>query len=99
MIEKFEDKRWKRVDDPDLLNYQHTQLLLIGARKKDVEEELGIDIDEQKETERTATIFKELKIKKEKVSLKPLFKGKFPKKEEIAQVLKKKKKKKDKYLM
>lgn len=69
-----------KLDDPDLLNYENAQLLLIGARQKDVEEELGINMDEQKETERTADIFKELKIKKEKVPLKPLFKGKFPKK-------------------
>ena len=58
-------------------------MLLIGARKKDVEEELGIDIDEQKETERSADLFQELKIKKDQVPLKPLLKGKFPKKEEI----------------
>ena len=58
-------------------------MLLIGARKKDVEEELGIDIDEQKETERSADLFQELKMKKENVPLKPLLKGKFPKKEEI----------------
>jgi hypothetical protein len=76
------------VKNPDvkvreLLNYENTQVLLIGARKKDVEEELGIDIDEEKETENTADIFKELKIRKEHVPLKPLLKGKFPEKEEV----------------
>src|SRR5919199_4131860 len=81
--EKFGDRRWIDVEDPELLNYENTQLLLIGARKKDVEEELGIDIDEQKETETSADIFKELKIKREQVPLKPLLKGKFPEKEEI----------------
>jgi len=45
-----------------LLNYENTQVLLIGARKEHVEEELGIDIDEQKETEKSADLFKELKI-------------------------------------
>ena len=83
LIEKFGDRRWISVEDPDLLNYKNTQILLIGARKKDVEEELGIDIDEEKETENTADIFKELKIRKEQVPLKPLLKGKFPNKEEI----------------
>jgi Protein of unknown function (DUF2795) len=83
LIEKFGNKRWISIEDPDLLNYENTQVLLIGARKKDVEEELGIDIDEQKETERSADIFKELKIRKEQVPLKPLLKGKFPEKEEI----------------
>jgi hypothetical protein len=83
LVEKFGDRRWISIEDPDLLNYQNTQLLLIGARKKDVEEELGIDIDEQKETERSADMFKELKIRKEEVPLKPLLKGKFPEKEEV----------------
>src|ERR671910_192852 len=81
--EKFGDKRWINVEDPGLLNYENTQLLLIGARKKDVEEELGVDIDEEKETERSADLFKELKLRKEQVPLKPLLKGKFPSKEEV----------------
>lgn len=76
--EKFGDRRWINVDDPDLLNYENTQLLLIGARKEDVEEELGIDIDGEKESTRTAELFTELKVRKEQVPLKPLFKGKFP---------------------
>ena len=82
-MEKFGDRRWINVEDPELLNYENTQLLLVGARKKDVEEELGIDIDEQNETERSADIFKELKIKREQIPLKPLLKGEFPQKEEI----------------
>jgi hypothetical protein len=81
--EKFGDRRWINVEDPGLLNYENTQLLLIGARKKDVEEELGVDIDEEKETERSADLFKELKLRKEQVPLKPLLKGKFPSKEEV----------------
>ncbi|MBD0359629.1 MAG: DUF2795 domain-containing protein [Nitrososphaeraceae archaeon] len=81
--EKFGDRRWISIEDPQLLDYENTQILLIGARKKDVEEELGIDIDEQKETENTADIFKELKVRKEQAPLKPLMKGKFPDKEEV----------------
>ena len=80
--EKFGDRRWINVEDSDFLNYDNIQLLLIGARKKDVEEELGIDIDEEKETERSADLFKQLKVRKEQVPLKPLLKGKFPGKEE-----------------
>src|SRR5215204_7515916 len=81
--EKFGDRRWINVDEPDLLNYENTQLLLIGAKKKDVEEELGVDIDEEKETERSADLFKELKLRKEQVPLKPLLKGKFQGKGEV----------------
>jgi hypothetical protein len=83
LMEKFGDRRWINVDDPDLLNYKNVQVLLIGARRKDVEEEIGIDIDEQKETERSADLFQELKVRREQVPLKPLLKGKFPEKEEI----------------
>jgi hypothetical protein len=81
--EKFGDRRWVDVEDPALLNYENIQLLLIGARKKDVEEELGIDIDEEKESIRSADLFKDLKIKREQVPLKPIFEGRFPSKEEI----------------
>lgn len=81
--DKFGDKRWISIEDPQLLNYENIQVLLIGARKKDVEEELGIDIDEEKETERSADLFKELKLRREQIPLKPLLKGKFPGKEEI----------------
>jgi len=83
IMEEFGDRRWIDVEDPELLNYENTQVLLIGARKEDVEEELGIEIDEEKETERSADMFKELKIRKEQVPLKPLLEGKFPEKEEI----------------
>jgi Protein of unknown function (DUF2795) len=81
--EKFGNRRWINIDDPHLLDYENSQLLLIGARKKDVEEELGIAIDEEKESTRTAELFNDLKIRKEQVPLKPLFKGKFPSKEEM----------------
>jgi uncharacterized protein DUF2795 len=81
--EKFEDRRWINVEDSELINYENTQLLLIGAKKKDVEQELGIDIEEKKETDSSADLFKELRLRKEQIPLKPLLKGKFPSKEEI----------------
>ena len=75
---EFGDRRWINVEDPELLNYENTQMLLIGARKKDVEEELGIDINEEKETANTADLFRELKIRKDQIPLKSLLKGEFP---------------------
>ncbi len=81
--EMFGDKRWIEVQDPDLLNYEHTQLLLIGARKKENEEELEIEIDEEKENEKSAEIFKDLHIDKDKIPLKALFQGRFPTEKEI----------------
>jgi hypothetical protein len=82
---KFGNRRWINVDDPEILNYQYTQLLLIGARKKDVEEELGVDIDEEKETQTTSELFKVLKLRRDEVPLRPLLKAKFPDKQEIRQ--------------
>jgi hypothetical protein len=76
--EKFGDRRWINVEDTDILNYENTQVLLIGARKKDVQEELGIDLNEERETVDTAELFKELKVRREQVPLKPLLKGEFP---------------------
>jgi hypothetical protein len=82
--DKFgENRRWINVDDSEIINYENTQLLLIGARKRNVEEELGIEIDEEKENRNSADIFKELKIKKEEIPLQSFLKGKFPKEEEI----------------
>jgi len=80
--QKFGDKRWINVEDPELLNYENTQLLMIGARRKDIEEELGIDLNEEKETENTADLFKGLKVKIEQVPLRPLLMGEFPSKAE-----------------
>jgi hypothetical protein len=80
--QKFGDRRWIPVEDIDLLNYENTQLLMIGARRKDVEEELGIELNEERETENTADLFKGLKVKSEQVPLKPLLKGEFPSKAE-----------------
>ncbi|HJU59549.1 MAG TPA: hypothetical protein VJ583_07345 [Nitrososphaeraceae archaeon] len=81
--DKFGEKRWINVDDSEIINYENTQLLLIGARKRNVEEELGIEIDEEKENRNSADIFKELKIRKEEIPLQSFLKGKFPKEEEI----------------
>ena len=78
MKKDFGDRRWINIEDPRLVDYENTQLLLIGARKKDVAEELGIDLNEEKETANTAELFRELKIRKDQVPLKPLLTGEFP---------------------
>jgi len=77
--EMFGDRRWIDVNDARLMDYENTQLLLIGATKNDVEEELGISIDEERESQRSADLFKELQIKREQIPIRPIFEGKFPK--------------------
>jgi hypothetical protein len=42
LMEMFGDKRWIDIENSELLDYENAQLLLIGARKKDVEEELEL---------------------------------------------------------
>lgn len=81
----FRDRRWISVEDPEILNYANTQVLLIGARKSDAQEELGIDLDEEKENMNTAELFKELKIKRQQVPLRPVLQGEFPTKTEQEQ--------------
>jgi hypothetical protein len=58
-------------------------MLLIDTRKKDVQEELIIDLNEERETADTAYLFKKLQPRKEKVPLKSLLKSEFPSKTEL----------------
>ena len=78
--EKFASYRWIPVDDVELLNFPNTQVLLIGAHADSVQEELGIRIDEERETMNSAEVFRRLRQSKE-IPLEPLFKGTFPSQE------------------
>ncbi len=78
--EKFDSHRWIPVDDVELLNYPNAQVLLIGAHSDSVQEELGIRIDEERETMNSAEVFRRLRLSKE-IPLEPLFKGTFPSQE------------------
>lgn len=80
--ELFGNRRWLSVQNAGLLDYENTQLLLIGARKKDVEEELEIEINEV-ENEKSAELLMKLHVDKNKIPIIPLFKGKFPTEKEI----------------
>ena len=79
--EKFGSHRWIFVDDVELLNYPHAQVLLIGAHAEGVQEELGIKIDEERETATTAEVFRRLHLNRKETPLEPLFKGRFPREE------------------
>jgi hypothetical protein len=76
--EKLGERRWIEVDDPALLDHEGVQIMLLGARADHVEEELGIEIDEEEETARSAEIFRTLKLRREQVRARPLFRGEFP---------------------
>ena len=83
IMEKFGDMGQIIEEDPDILNYENAQVLLFDARNKDVQEEIGIDLNEERETADTAEFFNKLQPRKEKVSLKSLLKGEFPSKTEL----------------
>lgn len=63
--------------DTQLLNYLNAQIILIGARegKDTIKKDLGIDIEERKEGNKT-DIFDKLKVRKDTVPVKPLIEGK-----------------------
>lgn len=71
---RFENRRFFDADPPDFLDYKGAELLLIGA-EEDVSEDLGIDLDPQKENEHTAEIFNDLRMRKSEHPVEPLFKG------------------------
>ena len=61
----------------ELINYQNAQIILIGAREgKDViKKEIGIDIAEEPETNKSPDIFSKLKVRKEQIPVRPLMEG------------------------
>ena len=64
--------------DTRFLDYQNAQVILSGAREgRDViKNDIGIEITKEDETQQSADIFNKLKIRKEKLPIKPLTEGK-----------------------
>jgi hypothetical protein len=61
--------------EPELLDYENTQVLLVGARERGVQEELGISLVDESEAESIAKLFSELKLRKKEKPAMPLEKG------------------------
>lgn len=76
LMEVFRDRRFADCDPPDFLDYEGAELILIGA-KEEPRKELGIQLPTEKETEQSADIFKELKLKRTEHPVAPLFEGKW----------------------
>jgi hypothetical protein len=57
------------------VNYQNAQIILIGAREGEdtIKKDIGIEIKEEPSSE---DIFSKLKVRREKVPVKPLTEGK-----------------------
>jgi hypothetical protein len=72
--EQFRGRRFADADPPELLDYEGAEVLLIGA-EEDVSEDLGIQLNPERETAETAQIFTKLKLEKGEHPTEPLTKG------------------------
>lgn len=72
--QQFAGRRWVPADPPDFLDHEGAELLLIGA-STDPEGELGVELPTDDESEDTADIFNELRLRKSEHPVAPLFEG------------------------
>ena len=70
---EFRGRRFA-TEDPRLLDYEGAQLIFIGARE-DPEKAYDIDLQPEKESERSADVFKQLRFAKTRHPVEPLLKG------------------------
>ncbi|WP_303909535.1 hypothetical protein [Thiohalomonas denitrificans] len=76
LMEKFRDRRFIEIEPPDYLDYEGAELMMIGARE-DAERELEIDLDPQDEDVNSAEMFSDLRIRKSRHPIEPLFEGRW----------------------
>lgn len=74
--ERFGGRRFVAVDPPDFLDHQGAEVLLMGSAD-DPGEDLGVDLDPERETEETSDLFNELKVARERHPVEPLLAGKW----------------------
>jgi len=72
--ERFGARRFIALDDPSLLDYEGTELVLIGAAE-DVESELGVELDPRSVELETADIFRRLRIRPGELPAEPIEEG------------------------
>lgn len=70
---KFRGRRFDR-EDPELLDYEGAEIVLVGARD-DPEQRYGLDLAPEREDPGTADIVRKLRMVKSRHPLKPLVKG------------------------
>ena len=74
--ERFRGRKFANVDPPTFLDHEGAELLFVSAAE-DVEEELGIELDTERESEASADIFTDLHMERDLHPLEPLFQGKW----------------------
>ena len=70
---EFRGRRFA-TEDPRLLDYEGAQVIFIGARE-DPEKAYQIDLQPEHETERSADIFKQLRLARSRHPVEPLLRG------------------------
>src|SRR5690554_6593594 len=70
----FKGRRFASAEPPEFLDYEGVELLLIAA-SDDVSRDLGIELDLQKETEHSAEILSDLRMRKSRHPIEPLLSG------------------------
>jgi hypothetical protein len=71
---RFGDRRFVPVDPPDLLDHEGVELVLIGA-SPDAAEELGIELDAEREKLETADLLVKLRLQPQQFPMHPLLPG------------------------
>jgi hypothetical protein len=71
---RFRDRRFAQLDSPEWLDHEGVELVLIGAGR-DVEAELGIELDPDHERVHDAHLFRTLRIQPGELPLEPLRSG------------------------
>ena len=70
----FDGRKFASADPPDLLNYDGAEFILIPAAG-DIDEELGIELDADRESLDSDELFKDLRMGKRNRSIEPLTRG------------------------
>ena len=74
LMDVFDGRKFANVDPPDLLNYDGAEFILIPA-SGDIDKELGIELNADRESLDSADLFKDLRIDKKTRPTEPLTKG------------------------
>jgi hypothetical protein len=74
LMERFGRRRFAPLDPPELLDYVHVEIVLIGASEH-AGDELGIDLDAEQEQVENADVFRKLRLRPDDVPLEPLVRG------------------------
>jgi hypothetical protein len=72
--QRFGNRRFIPLDPPELLDYVGAELVLISAAE-DIAQELGVQLNTQRETLDTAEIFRDLRLDRSTHPLEPLLTG------------------------